>query len=294
MKNLERWRDRCYSQVPDHLYQRLKAFRESHPYKMITSAGHDWKYICGGESSDAVLLLTGGASPAEGNWKDILRHEKRFRVIAPSYPPVGSVDNAIEGILSVLDAEGIDRVNIIGGSLGAGVGHAFIRRYPDRVHKLVLIAFGLPGGSFVADKRRTVRMCTVVPWWVIKRIVIKRGQENLSALPEDEAAFTQAYFRDVLENDMDKRTLVGHIKIALDLALSATALRLTEVVDGSGRVLIIQADDDDEFTREDRQALDRTYAGATTHLFKTGGHLLDFSHGAEIAEMIDQFLNEEG
>ena len=292
MKDVENWRKRCYSRVPADMYDQLKAFRESHPYKVITVGGRDWKYISSGESSDSLLLLTGASVPAESNWKDILRHEQRFRVVAPSYPPVRSVDDAIEGIRSVLEAEGIERVSIVGGSLGAGVGHSFIRRYPERVQKLALIAFGLPDQSFVSAIKRTIRMCSLVPWWMLKRIVMSRGRESLSALPEGEAAFTRAYFRDALKNDMDKRTLLGHFRIALDMALSADVLRMTETVDGSGRVLIIQADDDDTITQEHRQALEKTYPGATAHLFETGGHLLDFCHGAEIADMIDRFLVE--
>ena len=177
MKNVDRWRAECYSQVPMRIYQRLKDFRKDFPYKRLAVSRHDWDYIVCGEGDETVLILTGATATGESNWRDILRYSRRYRVVSPSYPPVGNMDNVIEGIKAILDAEKIGRVHVVCGSLGSGIGHVFIRRYPERVGKLVLISFGLPDHMFFKGIRATIRTLSLFPWWLIKRNMFKGGTE---------------------------------------------------------------------------------------------------------------------
>jgi pimeloyl-ACP methyl ester carboxylesterase len=205
MKNVDRWRAQCYSQVQTQLYQRLKDFRKDFPYKRLAVGKYDWDYIVYGDADETVLILTGATATGESNWKDILRYGLNYRVISPSYPPVGDMDRTVEGIKAILDAERIDRVHIIGASLGSGVGHVFIRRYPERVGKLVLISFGMPDHMFFKGMRTTIRTLSFIPWRLIKRKMFTDENDFLSGLPDDEVAFTRAYYRDLHENEMSKR-----------------------------------------------------------------------------------------
>lgn len=290
MKNVEGWRTKCYSDVPTEMYRQLKAFRENYPYKQLEVAGSEWNYIVCGDASEALLILTGTTATGESSWRDVLKYGGNFRVVSPSYPPVGTMDRVVEGVRAVLDAEGIARAHIIGISLGSAVAHVFIRRYPERVGKLVLTSFGMPDASFVKGMRSTVRMLSVLPWWMIKRSMASGSGQTLSDLQDEEASFVSAYFRDINENDMNKRTYVGHFKITLDLVTNTEALRMHEPVDGTGRVLIIQAEDDELFNAEQRQALAGTYPGAKSHIFDSGGHLLALVRAQEMANVIEGFL----
>ncbi len=79
-----------------------------------------------------MLLLGGGLSVGETSFQNILRLEQYYRVLSPSYPPVGKVRRIVDGLAAILDREGIARTNIFGHSLGAGIAHAFVRAYGDR------------------------------------------------------------------------------------------------------------------------------------------------------------------
>jgi pimeloyl-ACP methyl ester carboxylesterase len=63
-----------------------------------------------------------------------------------------------------------------------------------------------------------------------------------------------------------------------------------ESVDSAGRVLIIQARDDEDFNERQQNALVDLYPGARTQLFETGGHLLTFTRGEEIGNIIQDYL----
>lgn len=91
----------------------------------------------------ALLVLGGGFSFGDSAFRTISAFEPRVRVISPSYPPVRTMSELLAGVAAILDAEGVPSASVIGHSLGAGVAHAFSRRYPRRVDRLVLSGFGL-------------------------------------------------------------------------------------------------------------------------------------------------------
>ena len=127
-------------------YAELRALRGTHPYRSVMVAGVEWKYIAGAvpeEGMPALLVLGGGFSFGDSAFRTITAFEPRFRVLSPSYPAVRTMAELVAGVAAILDAEGIRSASIFGHSLGAGVAHAFARRYPQRVDKLILSGFGL-------------------------------------------------------------------------------------------------------------------------------------------------------
>ena len=126
---------------------------------------------------------------------------------------------------------------------------------------------------------------------MIKSLVLRGGGKTLSELPEDQASFIKAFFKDFLNNDMDKKTYADHFKIALDMAIKSHALRMHEPMDGTGRVFIIQAADDETFNRKQRETLVKTYPGAGMHLFENGGYLLSITRQEELDNLIDEYLD---
>jgi 4,5:9,10-diseco-3-hydroxy-5,9,17-trioxoandrosta-1(10),2-diene-4-oate hydrolase len=103
-----------------------------------------------------VVLLHGGG-PGATAWSNFGRNvgvlAERFRVLAVDQPGFGRSDKpgghpqyftySSEALAGLLDALGIDRVHLVGNSLGGGTATRFALRHPDRVGRLVLMA---PGG----------------------------------------------------------------------------------------------------------------------------------------------------
>jgi 4,5:9,10-diseco-3-hydroxy-5,9,17-trioxoandrosta-1(10),2-diene-4-oate hydrolase len=110
----------------------------------------------GTEHATAVVLLHGGG-PGASAWSNFGANVPvfgdRFRTIALDQPGFGgSAVDAVEGhyftfaadaLAGLLDALGIDKVHLVGNSLGGGTAMRFALRHPDRAGRLVLMG---PGG----------------------------------------------------------------------------------------------------------------------------------------------------
>ena len=102
--------------------------------------------------SGPVVLLIHGIGDNSATWASVHSQlAERFTVIAPDLLGHGSSDkpradysvagyaNRIRDLLSVL---GIDRVTVIGHSLGGGVAMQFVYQFPQLVDRLVLVGTG--------------------------------------------------------------------------------------------------------------------------------------------------------
>ena len=99
------------------------------------------------------LLLIHGSGPgvsAWANWRGVMPDlSTQFRVIAPDMIGFGhsrsevvpqfDVDRWVGQVVALLDALGLDRVNVVGNSFGGAIALHLARRHPGRVHRLALM-----------------------------------------------------------------------------------------------------------------------------------------------------------
>jgi 4,5:9,10-diseco-3-hydroxy-5,9,17-trioxoandrosta-1(10),2-diene-4-oate hydrolase len=112
-----------------------------------------------GDGADAhlpVVLLHGGG-PGASAWSNFGRNvvalSDRFRVLAADQPGFGRSDKPADhpqyfthsagALAGLLDAIGVDKVHLVGNSLGGGTALRFALTHPKRVGRMVLMA---PGG----------------------------------------------------------------------------------------------------------------------------------------------------
>jgi 4,5:9,10-diseco-3-hydroxy-5,9,17-trioxoandrosta-1(10),2-diene-4-oate hydrolase len=107
-------------------------------------------------AGDPVVLLHGGGPGASG-WSNFGPNlpvfAERFRTLVPDQPGFGRSDAppvegnyftfAARALASLLDHLGIDKVDLVGNSLGGGTAVRFALNYPGRAGRLVLMG---PGG----------------------------------------------------------------------------------------------------------------------------------------------------
>ncbi|CAH1387945.1 alpha/beta fold hydrolase [Candidatus Nitrotoga sp. M5] len=108
----------------------------------------------------AVVLLIHGSGPgvtAWANWRNTIPAlEGNFRVIAPDMAGFGytettdvvecSVERWAKQLCDLLDALEIGQISIVGNSFGGSIALEFIRQYPERCSKAILM--GSVGVSF--------------------------------------------------------------------------------------------------------------------------------------------------
>jgi pimeloyl-ACP methyl ester carboxylesterase len=252
-------------------------------------ADQEWQYIITEGGKEVILMLPGSTATGESNWREIPRFTPDYRVIFVSYPPVRTIEALLEGVCAILDAEAIESVNIIGASMGGALAHWFIRRFPQRVNKLVIMSLGMPSDTTASSLRKVAFTISLLPSPIIRKMFEREAKKLVSVLPGDEATLMSAYFRDLYRNDIDKKTIIGHFRLVADIATKVSALGLDKPFTGSTPVLIINAADDETVTAEARNAIYVIYPNCRKVLFPSGGHTL-FGRREELFSAIDSFI----
>lgn len=122
--------------------------RRSH--RFVTVHGYRRAYLRAGRGP-AVLLIH-GIGDSSATWEPVLsRLARRHTVIAPdllghglSDKPRGdySLGGFACGMRDLLSVLGIERVTVVGHSLGGGVAMQFAYQFPERCERLVLVGTG--------------------------------------------------------------------------------------------------------------------------------------------------------
>ncbi|CUR56795.1 Alpha/beta hydrolase fold protein [metagenome] len=119
------------------------------PHRVVLH-GHELSYVDSG--SGPVLLFIHGILGSRGQWRHLVDLiDDDHRVVVPdlfghgdSAKPTGdySLSSHAATLRDLLDHLGIERVTLVGHSLGGGIAMQFYYLFPDRVDRLVLVASG--------------------------------------------------------------------------------------------------------------------------------------------------------
>lgn len=119
------------------------------PHKVVLH-GHELSYVDRG--SGPVVLFIHGILGSQQQWAHLVdTMDDDHRVLVPdlfghgeSAKPLGdySLSAHAAAMRDLLDHLGIDRVTLVGHSLGGGIAMQFFYLFPDRVDRLVLVASG--------------------------------------------------------------------------------------------------------------------------------------------------------
>ncbi|WP_375055947.1 alpha/beta fold hydrolase [Zobellella sp. DQSA1] len=255
---------------------------------------------CG--QGDRVVVMLHGSGPGASGWANFNRNiaplvEAGFRVILLDCPGWSKSDSivcegsrsdlnatALKGLLDALD---LDKVDILGNSMGGHSAVAFALRYPERLGKLVLMGGGTGGAS----------LFTPMPTEGIKRLQgLYRAPtiDNLKAMMDifvyDTSDLTEELFQARLDNMLARR---DH----LENFVKSIAANPKQFPDFSPRLGEIGAETLVIWGRQDRFVpMDtglRLVAGlpnAELHLFNRCGHWAQWEHADKFNRMVLDFL----
>jgi pimeloyl-ACP methyl ester carboxylesterase len=187
--------------------------------------GHRVSYRRAG--SGPVLLLLHGITDSSATWEGVAPNlSEHFTLIAPdllghgeSATPRGdySLGAHASGVRDVLTALGIERVTVVGHSLGGGIAMQFAYQFPERCERLVLVSSGglgrevhlllraaaLPGADYVLPALTSAGLIGVGRGvgGLLKRLRLAPG-EDLQVLAQgfaslDNAGSRQAFLHTV-------------------------------------------------------------------------------------------------
>ncbi len=264
----------------------LAEFRASHSVVQCRHAGETWRYRRVGVGTEPVLWLTGALGIGEFAFAQILALGDRFRILAPDYPPVPSLDHMVEGLVAILDAEGLGAVHVISGSFGGMVAQHLVRRHPERVRSLVLSHTAAPESAraWVAMVRAVVGTLGLWPGWLV-RALFRRRLRGIFAVADP---FWLRYFDSTVAG-LSKVDLLSRVRLAAEFA-GQTGYGPHDLDGWLGRVLIMDADDDPHMPAATRVALRTLYPQGKVHSFAGTGHAAAIMNPEAYAQVIRRFL----
>src|SRR5579871_6210630 len=175
--------------------ERLRAFRERYPEKTLKAGGAEWHYRTGGRGTEPLLLLPGGELVNDLGFDLAVALGARFRILYPACPIARTLDDLADGIASILDAEGIRQMIVLGASFGGAVSQCMVRRHPDRISRLILSNTGVPLAHLVRGRKIANAALSAIPWPALRGLMAKSILKLLNA-PAEEMAFWRQYTRD--------------------------------------------------------------------------------------------------
>ena len=137
------------------------------PEALTCGSGPSTSQLCGtfldvGTHSAVPIVLLHPFGLDWRVWSPVANRMKHaFRVIAPDVAghgsnreerPLTSIDDAGDAIVRLLDEQGLDRVVLVGCSMGGAIAQSVAVRHPGRVAALVLIATFAKGGEAFLER----------------------------------------------------------------------------------------------------------------------------------------------
>jgi pimeloyl-ACP methyl ester carboxylesterase len=259
--------------------------------------------------SGPALLLIHGVGDTSATWSSVhTKLAQRFTVIAPDLLGHGDSDKPradyslaafANGMRDLLATLGIDRVTLVGHSLGGGLAAQFVYQYPHMVERLVLVS----SGGVTKDVSIALRIAA-----------LPLGSEALAALRLPGAMPTVRFA------GRAAKTLFGSTRYGRDLpdglrllarladpaALSAFSRTLRAVVDGRGQLVtmldrsylmpsvpkqIIWGEDDFVIPVSHARIAHAAMPDSRLDIFERSGHMPFHDHPDRFVDIIERFVD---
>ncbi|WP_449432656.1 alpha/beta fold hydrolase [Pseudomonas putida] len=254
-----------------------------------------------GEGSETVVMLH-GSGPGASGWANFNRNlepllDAGYRVVLMDCPGWSKSDpivcrgsrsdlnaTALKGLLDVL---GLERVHILGNSMGGHSAVAFTLSYPERVGKLVLMGGGTGGASpFVPMPTEGIKLIN----GLYREPTIDNLKKMMNVFVYDPSDLTEALFQTRLDNMLSRR---DH----LDNFVASLAANPKQFPDFSARLAEIKAKTLVVWGRNDRFVpmdvglrLIAGIANSELHVFNNCGHWAQWEHADTFNRLVLDFL----
>jgi pimeloyl-ACP methyl ester carboxylesterase len=290
--------------------------RHLHPVRDVAPPSLQFRTIHGHRrafrvaGSGPAILMIHGVGDNSTTWETVhTQLAQRFTVIAPDLLGHGESDkpradyslaafaNGMRDLLAVL---GIDRVTIVGHSLGGGIAMQFAYQYPHLVERIVLVS----SGGVTKDVSPALRLAA-----------LPMGSEALAMLRVPGALPALQLVGRVVEKTLGStkfgRDLPDGLRLFEGLvkkpgALSAFSRTLRSVVDGRGQFVtmldrsylmqsiplqLIWGEDDLVIPVSHARIAHEAIPGSRLEIFENSGHMPFHDHPARFVDVVERFID---
>jgi 2-hydroxy-6-oxonona-2,4-dienedioate hydrolase len=253
-------------------------------------------------SGDQTVVMLHGSGPGASGWANFQRNVEPFvaagyRVILLDFPGWSKSDPIVntgsrsdlnaDALKGLMDAIGLERVHIVGNSMGAHSAVAFALSNPSRTGKLVLMGGGTGGPSqFVPMPTEGLKLIGAL----YRDPTIENLKRMMNVFVYDSSSLTDALFQARLDNMLQRRDhLENFVKSthANPKQYPDLGHRLGEI---SAQSLIIWGRDDRFVPMDVGLRLLWGMPNAELHVFNRCGHWAQWEHADKFNRMVLDFL----
>ena len=258
-------------------------------------------YNDAGSGAETVVMLH-GSGPGASGWANFNRNVEPlvsagYRVILMDCPGWSKSDPIVctgsrselnaRALKGLLDAIGLDKVHIIGNSMGGHSAVAFALFNPTRVGKLVLMGGGTGGPSqFVPMPTEGIKLLQ----GLYREPTIEALKKMMSVFVFDSSSLTEELYQARLDNMMSRRDHLENFVMSLAAnpkQFTDYGPRLGEI---SAQTLVIWGRDDRFVPMDIGLRLLWGMPNAELHIFNRCGHWAQWEHADKFNRMVLDFL----
>jgi maspardin len=265
--------------------QSLLAFRANHPIKAVQVDKLEWQYVEFGSGEKTILFLHGMTGADDIWWQQMEALSQQVRVISVTYPPADTLQAMSDGILHILDTEGVESVYVVGTSLGGYFVQYLVANHPDRIDKAVLANTFPPNDILRQKNEGLIKVLPILPNWLVMRVL--RGSIVDSVYPASgNSELVLAYMLEQVSGRMSKAQVRARAQAVIEPFAPPDFERL------GIPVMIIEADNDPLVEEALRQQLVATYPTAQVHTLHAVGHFPYLNRPDEYTRMLLDFFGD--
>ncbi|MFC2949204.1 alpha/beta fold hydrolase [Virgibacillus sediminis] len=267
--------------------------------KRATFAGIDTHYYEEGQGEPVLFIHGSGPGvSAWANWRLVLpRLSKNFHVIAPDLAGFGSTEKLEEGaygmdvwvdqLSALIEDKGLERVSLVGNSLGGAIALHLAKKRPELLDKLVLM--GTAGVPFELTEGLD-KVWGYTP-----------SYENMAELI-DIFSYDDKYKKDKdlielrYQGTLDKENqdaFASMFPAPRQAQVDKLALSDEELQDIKHPVLALHGREDQVIPAENSWKAFQALPNAEMHLFSKCGHWIQIEKTEEFCQQVEMFLNQE-
>jgi pimeloyl-ACP methyl ester carboxylesterase len=196
----------------------------------------------------------------------------------------------VAGAAAILDAEGIEHVDVMGSSFGGYVAQCFVRAHPDRVDRLILAVSGVRHFVSSTPLYLLAQFMKVLPASAV-RFMMWRLWSTLVTTSSEEQAFWLGLLREILTTQLSKANLVSVTEEIYDFS-AHYHFKSGDLAAWPGKILILESDQDKDFSPAVRAETRAVNSQARVHTFHDAGHTAIMTSTDEFVKTIREFLDE--
>jgi pimeloyl-ACP methyl ester carboxylesterase len=270
------------------LFEEYERFRAGHRVTRRQVDGACWEYIASGQGPETIVMLPGALGDAETSFQYITAFEPHYRVLALTYPPsLSRVVDVTGGIAGLMDAEGIERAHLIGGSFSGMLAQCFVREYPARLTRLILSHTGVPSRARLRSSELYLRVILARSLGAV-RLFARLANHAAFLDGTTEHLFWRAYFDRTIAS-ISRAELAMRVRLVVDFDQNYR-FAVEDLREWCGQMLIVDSESDRYIAPAERLALRSLYPHARVCSLEGTGHSGTLESAERYIRLYGEFL----